>query len=89
MCEVFYFIVFLYLTSIIKVVINTNEDRLMLYLRQNMELRHDQKYSTLKLFYCKIEMFQYFRINEAIRELCLKIFREIESLISMGTVRKI
>lgn len=53
----------------IKIVINTNEDRLMLYLRQNMELRHDQKYSTLKLFYYKIKMFQYFRINEAIREL--------------------
>ena len=69
MCEVFYFIVFLYLTSMIKIVINTNEDRLMLYLRQNMELRHDQKYSTLKLFYYKIKMFQYFRINEAIREL--------------------
>ena len=61
-----YCIVFLYLTTMIKIVNNANKDRLMYHFRQNMERQTRSK--KLASWSNKIEMFQYTGIHEAIRE---------------------
>ena len=51
-----------------KMVNNTNNDRFMAHLHQNMNVTQDHMFNALKLIQHKIEIFQDIGLNEAIKE---------------------